>query len=89
MAAVLEHAQEFGIDPVPMQHRVLGTWDTYVLWADLGISFLVMVVGTLLVPGLGLGGGTLPSFIVAFVLHAGLGRLVHGRQASKVVASAS
>ena len=31
---------EQGIEPVPQARRVLGTWDMFVLWADLGISLL-------------------------------------------------
>lgn len=42
-------AREFGIEPVPQGERTLGFWDSFVLWADLGISFLVMVVGMVLV----------------------------------------
>lgn len=53
MADVLRSTREQGIAPVPPERRVLGTWDSFILWADLGISFLVMVVGMFLVPGLG------------------------------------
>ena len=46
---------EWGIDPVPKSHRVLGLLDYAVLWGDLGIGLLVMLAGTFLVPGLSLG----------------------------------
>ena len=47
---------EWGIEPVPRSSRVLGFMDFLVLWGDLGIGLLVMLGGTFLVPGLGLGG---------------------------------
>ena len=46
-------AAQLGIEPVPERHRVLGFLDYFVLWADLGIGLLVLLAGTLLVPGLG------------------------------------
>ena len=60
-----------GIDPVPPQQRALGLWDTFVLWADLGISFLVMIAGMLLVPGLGLG-----QALAAILIGALIGNLL-------------
>lgn len=77
MAAILHtlqrEAQEVGITPVPPARRVLGLWDMFVLWADLGISFLVMVVGMFLVPGLGLG-----QAFLAILLGAVIGNLLLG-----------
>ncbi|HEX2299427.1 MAG TPA: cytosine permease, partial [Pseudonocardiaceae bacterium] len=73
MAAVLRETREFGIKPVPAEQRVLGTWDNFVLWADLGISFLVMVVGMFLVPGLGLGHALLAIVVGAVIGNALLG----------------
>ncbi len=73
MAAVLKEARVFGIDPVPTQHRVLGIRDNFVLWADLGVSFLVMVVGMFLVPGLGFG-----EALLAIVVGALIGNLLLG-----------
>src|SRR5436190_14545400 len=58
---------EVGIEPVPRSRQVLGTWDTFVLWADLGVSFLVMVVGMFLVPGLGLGQAFLAILVGALI----------------------
>jgi len=51
---VVEQVQAYGVRPVPVEARRLGFADTFVLWADLGVSFLVMVVGMFLVPGLSL-----------------------------------
>jgi hypothetical protein len=45
MAAISHDGHGSGIAAVPVERRLLGTWDSFVLWADLGISFLVMVVG--------------------------------------------
>jgi len=53
---IITHAPpEWGIQPVPRASRVLGFMDYLVLWGDLGIGLLVMLTGTFLVPGLGLG----------------------------------
>lgn len=46
-------AATLGIEPVPGRYRVLGFLDYFVLWADLGVGLLVLLAGTLLVPGLG------------------------------------
>jgi nucleobase:cation symporter-1, NCS1 family len=50
---------EWGIEPVPAHQKVLGFMDFLVLWGDLGIGLLVMLAGTFLVPGLGLGSALL------------------------------
>ena len=73
MTSAANHRGDFGIKPVPVEQRVLGTWDNFVLWADLGISFLVMVVGTFLVPGLGLGQALLAILVGAVIGNALLG----------------
>jgi nucleobase:cation symporter-1, NCS1 family len=54
MVDVAQTGHEAGIAPIPLSERKLSGLDTFVLWADLGVSFLVMVVGMFLVPGLGL-----------------------------------
>jgi purine-cytosine permease-like protein len=46
-------AATLGIEPVPVRFQVLGFLDYTVLWADLGVGLLVLLAGTLLVPGLG------------------------------------
>ncbi|MDR7612240.1 MAG: putative hydroxymethylpyrimidine transporter CytX [Armatimonadota bacterium] len=45
----------WGITPVPPQARILGFVDYLALWSSLGVGLLVLLAGTLLVPGLGLG----------------------------------
>ncbi len=64
---------EWGIDPVPRASRVLGFMDFLVLWGDLGIGLLVMLAGTFLVPGLGLG----PA-LLAIAVGGGAGALLLG-----------
>jgi putative hydroxymethylpyrimidine transporter CytX len=54
---------EWGIQPVPRDQRVLRFMDFIVLWGDLGIGLLVMLTGTFLVPGLGLGSALLAILI--------------------------
>jgi putative hydroxymethylpyrimidine transporter CytX len=44
----------WGITPVPERLRTFSFLDTAALWANLGISLLVLVAGALLVPALGL-----------------------------------
>jgi purine-cytosine permease-like protein len=73
MADVSRLARDYGITPVPAQERRLGFLDMFVLWADLGVSFLVMVVGMFLVPGLSLGGA-----LAAILVGAILGNLLLG-----------
>lgn len=77
MASMMDQGQEYGIAPVPKRARVLGLWDGFVLWADLGISFLVMVVGMFLVPGLGLA-----QALLAIVVGALIGNVLLGLAAT-------
>jgi len=51
----LETKREWGIEPIPADHRRLGFSDYFVLWGDLGIGLLVLLAGSFLVPGLSLG----------------------------------
>ena len=45
-------AATVGIEPVPARFRVLGFFDYFVLWADLGVGLLVLLAaGSYLVPG--------------------------------------
>lgn len=46
---------EWGIEPIPKEHRHLGFLDFFVLWGDLGIGLLVLLAGSLLIPSLSLG----------------------------------
>ena len=54
---------EWGIEPVPESHRILGFPDYLALWSSLGVGLLVLLAGTLLVPGLGLGQALLAILI--------------------------
>ena len=54
---------EWGIEPVPQNNRVLGFLDYFILWGDLGIGLLVLLAGSFLVPGLGLGDALLATII--------------------------
>jgi len=43
---------EWGIEPVPSEKRILGSFDYFVLWASLAVGLLVLQAGGLLIPGL-------------------------------------
>lgn len=73
MASLAEQTRTVGIEPVPADHPLMSGWDMGVLWADLGISFLVMVVGMFLVPGLGLGQALLAILVGALIGNVLLG----------------
>src|SRR5438067_10972770 len=49
-----ERTPSWGIEPVPVRLRTLGTLDSGMLWTSLGLSLLVLVAGTVLVPALSL-----------------------------------
>jgi NCS1 family nucleobase:cation symporter-1 len=63
----MESTPAWGIEPVPERLRVLGLLDTSLLWGNLGVSLLVLVAGTYLVPAL-----SLPEAFLAI----GLGSLI-------------
>jgi nucleobase:cation symporter-1, NCS1 family len=44
--------EDWGVQPVPRERRILRPFDFAILWGDLAVSLLVMVAGSLLVPGL-------------------------------------
>ena len=50
----MDEAPRWGIEPVPARLRVLGLLDLTLLWGSLGVSLLVLVAGTFLVPALSL-----------------------------------
>ena len=77
MMDIAGQMRAYGITPVPPEARRLGVLDTFVLWADLGVSFLVMVVGMFLVPGL-----SLAEALVAILVGAVLGNLLLGLTAT-------
>src|SRR5207237_1073532 len=49
-----EQTPAWGIEPVPARLRVLGFFDSLLLWGNLSVSLLVIVIGALLVPPLSL-----------------------------------
>jgi putative hydroxymethylpyrimidine transporter CytX len=63
----------WGIEPVPDRLRVLGFFDTTVLWGNLGVSLLVLVAGALLVPAL-----SLPQAVLAILVGCLVGNLMLG-----------
>jgi nucleobase:cation symporter-1, NCS1 family len=58
----------WGIEPVPERLRVLGLLDTGLLWSNLGVSLLVVVAGTYLVPAL-----SLPQALAAILIGCAIG----------------
>ena len=63
----------WGIEPVPERLRVLGLFDTGLLWSSLGLSLLVLVAGTYLVPKL-----SLRDALVAIVVGGLIGNAMLG-----------
>src|ERR671939_812710 len=66
-----EKTPSWGIDPVPERLRVLGLFDTMLLWGNLSVSLLVIVLGAVLVPAL-----SLPKALLAIVIGALAGNLL-------------
>ena len=69
----MEGTPAWGIDPVPARMRVLGVVDTGLLWGNLGVSLLVLVAGTYLVPAL-----SLPEAFLAILLGSLVGNAMLG-----------
>ncbi len=67
----VESPPEWGIEPVPDSHRFLGFLDYFALWSSLGVGLLVLLAGTLLVPGLGFG-----QALLAIVIGTLIGNLL-------------
>lgn len=67
MKIKIQAPPEWGIEPVPKSHRILGFFDYLALWSSLGVGLLVLLAGTLLVPGLGLGQALLAILIGSIV----------------------
>ena len=61
----------WGIEPVPERLRLLGPLDTSLLWGNLGVSLLVIVAGTYLVPAL-----SLPDAFLAIAIGAAIGNIM-------------
>src|SRR6266567_553108 len=68
-----EQTPAWGIEPVPERLRVLGLFDSLLLWGNLSVSLLVIVAGALLVPGL-----SLPKALLAILVGALVGNLLLG-----------
>lgn len=77
MAGVMTDQQDEGIAPISPTRALMTAWDTGALWSSLGVSFLVMVVGMFLVPGL-----SLPTALLAIVVGAVIGNLLLGLAAA-------
>ena len=63
----------WGIKPVPERLRVLGLLDTGLLWGNLGVSLLVLVAGTYLVPALSLREALLAILLGSLIGNGMLG----------------
>ena len=59
--------------PVPTAQRIFGARDLFSLWFSLGIGLMVLQVGAMLAPGLGLAGA-----VLAIALGTGVGVLLLG-----------
>lgn len=66
-------AATIGVERVPDRYRVLGFLGYFVLWADFGVGLLVLLAGTALVPGLGLG-----EAVLAIVVGTLIGSVMLG-----------
>jgi nucleobase:cation symporter-1, NCS1 family len=69
----METTPAWGIEPVPERLRVLGLVDTGLLWGNLGVSLLVLVAGTYLVPAL-----SLPQAFLVILLGGLIGNAMLG-----------
>ena len=67
----------WGIEPVPERLRVLGFLDTAALWGSLGVSLLVLVAGTFLVPALSLRDALIAIVVGGLIGNRDAG---HGRR---------
>jgi NCS1 family nucleobase:cation symporter-1 len=69
----MDDTPAWGIEPVPARLRVLGLVDTGLLWGSLGVSLLVLLAGTYLVPAL-----SLPQAFLAILLGSLIGNAMLG-----------
>src|SRR5688572_6424116 len=72
----MDDTPAWGIAPVPPRLRVLGLLDQGLLWGNLGVSLLVLVAGTYLVPAL-----SLPEAFLAILLGSLIGNAMLGAAA--------
>src|SRR5580765_6921793 len=63
----------WGVTPVPERLRTLSTVDQTMLWANLGVSLLVLVLAALLVPAM-----SLPKALLAILVGSLVGNLMLG-----------
>ena len=68
-----DETPNWGIEPVPDRLRVLGALDQTMLWGNLGVSLLVLVIGSLLVPAL-----SLRDALIAIVVGSVIGNAMLG-----------
>jgi putative hydroxymethylpyrimidine transporter CytX len=66
-------APAWGVEPVPERLRVLGLFDSLLLWGNLSVSLLVIVIGALLVPALSLRDALLAILVGALAGNILLG----------------
>jgi NCS1 family nucleobase:cation symporter-1 len=66
-------APNWGIEPVPDRLRVLGLLDLTLLWANLGVSLLVLVIAQFLVPALSLRDALIAILVGGLIGNAMLG----------------
>ena len=71
-----DRAPNWGIEPVPRRLRTFGTLDNGLLWGSLGLSLLVLIAGTVLVPGL-----SLPAALLAIAVGGIFGNALLGAAA--------
>ena len=69
----MDKAPQWGIEPVPERLRVLGLADNTLLWGSLGVSLLVLVAGSFLVPALSLRDALLAILVGSLIGNAMLG----------------
>ena len=72
-----EKTPSWGIEPVPDRLRTFGGLDNAMLWGSLGLSLLVLVAGTVLVPAL-----SLPSALLAILIGGIFGNVLLGLAAA-------
>jgi len=68
-----ERTPSWGITPVPERLRTLSGGDEALLWGSLGLSLLVVIAGTVLVPSLSLPAALLAILVGGFFGNAMLG----------------
>ena len=69
----MDETPNWGTDPVPERLRVLTAFDQFLLWGNLGVSLLVIVIGSFLVPAL-----SLRDALLAILLGSVIGNVMLG-----------